>query len=131
MLIAVAAAGCPEKPVVPETFEESLQLCITETDGEHLVAVYEDPGDGGLLFSEKTIEHNCEAIACGRFTSAPAFERLADASVTRYYAAGLPLWEAAAAADCGLLPLITDYEGGSGCGRHEHDRCAEDMAKNS
>ena len=131
MLIAVAAVCSAEQPVVPETFEESLWLYITETDGESLVAVYEDPGEGGALFAEKTVEHNCEAISCGRFTTATAFDRLADASVTRYYAAGLPLWEAAVAADRGVLPLLTDYEGGTGCGSHEHDRCAEDLAKNS
>ena len=130
MLIAVAAAGPAEQPRVPETYEESRRLYITETDGERLVAVYEDPGEDGLLFAEKTIEHDCEAIACGRFLTAPAFERIAGASVTRYYAAGLPLWEAACAADRGRLPLLTDYEGGKGCGSHERDRCAEDRENN-
>ena len=131
MLIAVAAAGSPEQPMVPETFEESRRLYITETDGEVIVAVYGDPGENGILFAEKTIEHNCEAISCGRFLTAPAFDRLADACITRYDAAGLPLWEAAGAADRGELPLLTDYEGGTGCGSHDRDRCAEDLMKNS
>ncbi len=129
MLIAVAAADSAERPAVPETFEESRRLYITETEERRLVAVYDDPGKDGLLFAENTIAHDCEAIACGRFLTAPAFERLAGACVTRYLAAGLPLWEAALASDRGHLPLLTDYEGGKGCGSHERDRCAEDLAK--
>ena len=130
MLIAVAASGGSSPPVVPERFEESGRLYITETEGERFVAVYDEPGEDGLLFARKTVEHDCEAIACGRFFTAPAFDRLAGACVTRYYAAGLPLWEAALAADRGRLPLLTDYEGGVGCGSHERDRCAEDREKN-
>ena len=131
MLIAVAVAEPEEQPSVPETFEESRRLYITETEGNVTIAVYRDPGEDGILFAEKTIEHNCEAISCGRFLTAPAFNRLADACITRYYAAGLCLWEAAGAADRGELPLITDYEGGTGCGNHDRDRCAEHLMKNS
>ncbi len=130
MLIAVAATGPADQPRVPESFEESVRLYITETDGESLVAVFEDPGGDGLRFAENTIACNCEAIACGRFLTAAAFDCLADACVTRYYAAGLPLWEAAQAADRGLLPLLTDYEGGSGCGSHEHTHGGPDPAEN-
>ena len=130
MLIAVAAAGPADRPQVPESFEESLRLYIAETDGERLVAVCEDPGKDGLRFAERTIEYDCEAIACGRFLTAPAFDRLADACVTRYYAAGLPLWEAAQAADRSLLPLLTAYEGGPGCGNHKHTHGEQDHAEN-
>ncbi len=130
MLIAVALAGSAEEPAVPETFEESLRLCITETEGESLAAVFEDPGEGGMLFAEKTLEYDCEAIACGRFLTAPAFERLAAAGVTRYYAAGLPLWEAAKAAERSLLPILTDHESGTGCGGHERHRGPDDAKEN-
>ena len=129
MLIAVAAAGAAAQPIVPESFEESLRLYIVETDEESVTAVYDDPGDHGLLFAERTAAHGCEAVACGRFRTAPAFDVLADACITRYYAAGLPVLEAALVAERSQLPLLTDYEGGKGCGRHEGDRCAEDRAK--
>lgn len=130
MLIAVSAAGPADCPQVPESFEESLRLYIAETEGERLVAVCEDPGQDGLGFAEKTIEYGCEAIACGRFLTAPAFDRLADACVTRYYAAGLPLWEAAQAAERSLLPLLTAYEGEPGCGSRKHTHNGRDRAEN-
>ena len=129
MLIAVAALEKGADTLVPETYEESRRLCIVETDDGSVIAAYDDPGEGGLFFAQKTAAHACEAIASGRFLTAPAFDLLADACITRYYAAGLPVLEAAAAADRGVLPILTDYEGGRGCGSHETDRCAEDRKK--
>lgn len=129
MLIAVAASGAGEQAQVPESYEESTALYIVETDDGSVVASYGEPGEGGLSFAERVLEHDCEAVACGRFLTPAAFERLATSSVSRYYAAGLPVREAAQAADRGLLPLLTDHEGGVGCGRHDRDRCAEDRAR--
>ena len=107
MLIAVAAIGSAVENHVPETFEESRLLYIIETDDGSIAALYKNPGENGLLFAENTIVHNCEAISCGRFLTASAFDLLAGACITRYYAAGLPVQEAALAAEKELLACYT------------------------
>ena len=57
-----------------------------------------------------------EAVVCGPHIGKACFEPIADACVTRYNGAGLPVGDAALAADRGRLPLIPDFEGGTGCG---------------
>ena len=127
MLIAVATNGSNPGAVVPETFEESTNLLIVETDTDSVLTVYNSHSDdGNLYFAKKTILHDCEAIVCGKMQMA-GFEELASNSVTRYYGSGLPAVEAAKAAEQNILPLITDYEGGTGCGSHEVNMCEEHL----
>ncbi len=125
MLIAVAAGSVSGAETVPESYEESRSLWIIETEDGSVLKCYEAQGDPGLFFAERTVAHACEAIACGRFHTPEAFEYLAGNCITRYYAAGLPVQEAAMASDRGVLPLLTDYEGGNGCGSHQDDSCEE------
>ena len=77
MKIAVAAAETAEGLLVPAFYEESRRLCIVETDSGRIEAVYDEPGPDGITFAERTAAHDCEAIACGRFGTAGAFEHLA------------------------------------------------------
>ena len=127
MLIAVATKGSNSGAVVPDTFEESTNLLIVETDTDSVITVYNSRGDdGNLYFAKKTVLHDCEAIVCGKIQK-DGFEELASNSVTRYYGSSLPAVEAAKAAEENVLPLITDYEGGTGCGSHEVNMCEEHL----
>ena len=113
---AVMVGGPSETPLWAKLIEEQTGLTVTVKHG---------------AFAGAVAESACEAVVCGHHIGKDCFEPIADACITRYYAAGLCLWEAAGAADRGELPLITDYEGGTGCGNHDRDRCAEHLMKNS
>lgn len=128
MLIAAAVAGSGPNTYIAELFEESEQLWIIETDENKAVAVYNRRDDDGSFFAKQCYLHDCEAIVCGKLQQA-VFEQIASKSISRYLGAGLEPFEAAKAAELNYLPLITDHIGGTGCGSHEVDRCAEDMAK--
>lgn len=128
MLIAVAANGREANAVIPETFEESSDLLIIETDVPKIVAFYKSRDAENLFFAKQTALHDCEAIVCGRMQK-PGFEAVASRSITRYYGSGLVPVEAARAAEANMLPFITDFVGGKGCGSHEINRCEEDMKK--
>ena len=70
-------------------------------------------------------ESFCEAVVCSKHIGKECFEPIADAGVTRYDGTGLGVIAAAHGAEDGTLPLIPDYEGGTGCGSgtgecHEH-----------
>lgn len=124
MLIAVAANGANSNATVPENYEESSHLLIVETDKNAIITVYTRKDEEGLYFANKTIQHDCEAIACGQMQK-EGFEKIAAASVTRYYASGLPVLEAARGALDNVLPLIVDYEGGTGCDESGHSEGRE------
>ena len=128
MLIAVAANGREANAVIPETFEESTDLLIVETDRPAVVAFYKSRDKENLFFAKQTALHDCEAIVCGKMQK-PGFEAIAEKSITRYYGTGLMPVEAAQAAEANMLPFITDHEGGHGCGSHEINQCEEDMKK--
>ena len=113
MLIAVTTAGSGLNAVVPESFEQSAELLIIETDSDTVIATYERRDGEGLFFAEQTIAHDCEAIVCGKLQSR-GFEVIASNNITRYYGAGLPAVQAAHAAEDDQLPLTTYPEGGNG-----------------
>ena len=128
MLIAAAVASNGLSAFIPELFEDSQQLWIIETDEDKVLAVYDRRNDDGSFFAKQCYLHDCEAIVCGELQQA-VFEQIASKSISRYLGSGLEPFEAAKAAELNYLPLITDHIGGHGCGSHEVDRCAEDMAR--
>ncbi len=118
MLIAVTAGAGEASEYVPETYEESDSLYIIETETASVTAQFMADEGRGMRFAEKTAEYRCEAVACGRFTQKSAFEAFADRGITRYFAAGLPILEAAAASEQSVLPLMTEFEGKKTCSHH-------------
>lgn len=126
MLIAAAVDDRALTVVIPEKFEDSTKLYIVETDLDKVLHIYERCDEDGVFFARMAVRHDCEAIVCGKMQRA-AFEVIAENSITRYYGSGLEPLEAAKAAEWNLLPFITDYEGGTGCGSHEVNRCEEHL----
>ena len=114
MKIAVMSDRADLNGIVPDTFEDSPVLLVIETDSGTLTEVYE--GLAAESFAQKIAASGWEAVVCGPHIGKDCFEPIADACVTRYNGAGQAVAAAALAADRGRLPLIPDYEGGTGCG---------------
>jgi predicted Fe-Mo cluster-binding NifX family protein len=124
MLIAVMSDKPDLTGTVPDRFETSPALLFIETDGDALKRAVS--GKAAADYAKLIAESFCEAVVCGCHIGKDCFEPIADAGVTRYDGAGLSVLVAARAAERGTLPLIPDYEGGTGCGSgtgecHEHD----------
>ena len=114
MLIAVMSDRPDLNGAVPDRFETSPALLFVETDGDALRRA--EQGRPAAEYAKLIAESFCEAVVCGAHIGRECFEPIADACVTRYNGAGLAVAAAALAADRGRLPLIPDYEGGTGCG---------------
>ena len=128
MKIAVMSDRADLCGVVPDSFETSPVLLVIETDDGTITQVFE--GKPAQDYAAEIARAGWEAVVCGKHIGKDCFEPIADACVTRYDGTGLPVGKAALAADRGTLPLIPDYEGGTGCGsgtgecgecEHAHD----------
>ena len=123
MLIAVMSDRPDLAGTVPDRFEVSPALLFIETEGDKLVRA--EQGKAAEDYAKLIAESFCEAVACAKHIGKDCFEPIADAGVTRYDGAGLGILAAAHGAEDGTLPLIPDFEGGTGCGSgtgecHEH-----------
>lgn len=114
MKIAVMSDRADCSGRVPDTFETSPYLLLIETDDSTLVRCFADKS--AEEYAAVIAKEGWEAVVCGPHIGKACFEPIADACVTRYNGAGLPVCDAALAADRGRLPLIPDFEGGTGCG---------------
>lgn len=108
--------------VVSETFEGGNYLIIVDADRMAALNVSRNEG-GGQNFPAVLLEYDCEAVVCGTIQK-PAFEAVAGRDITRYDGAGLPLGDAVELAVLNRLPLIVDFEGGTGCADLPHDECS-------
>ena len=124
MLIAVMSDRPDLAGTVPDRFETSPALLFVETEGDKLLRA--ESGKAAADYAKLIAESFCEAVVCASHIGKDCFEPIADAGVTRYDGAGLGVLAAAHGAEDGTLPLIPDYEGGTGCGSgtgecHEHE----------
>ena len=123
MLIAVMSDRADLQGTVPDRFETSPALLFIETDTDAVTRA--ETGGDAQSYAKMIAESFCEAVVCGVHIGKDCFEPIADAGVTRYEGGGLGILAAAHGAERGTLPLIPDYEGGTGCGSgtgecHEH-----------
>lgn len=115
-MFMVAAAVCENSmdAVVPDPFERATGIMIFDNECKDDVApVYVTEN-----FAEAIIEAQCEVLFCGIIYDKDFFEKIADAGVTRYNAAGMTVREAIPAMDHYELAIIRDYFGSPG---HTHD----------
>ena len=124
MLIAVMSDRADLEGTVSDRFETAPALLFIETDGDSLVRA--ERGKSAVEYAKQIAGSFCEAVVCSAHIGKDCFEPIADAGVTRYAGAGLGVLAAAHGAESGTLPLIPDYEGGTGCGSgtgecHEHE----------
>ncbi len=123
MKIGIATDTNTDDAAVSMTFEQSGYLVIVETDTMHAEAIIENEGNG-RNYPQSLTAYDCEAVVCGMILQ-EAFEKIADAQITRYQGYGLTIGEAAEAAKLDLLPLIMKYEGGRTCREEEHSGSCE------
>lgn len=116
MLIAAAVNENSMDVLIPGTLDGAKGVLIFDAEREN---------DPNARFVTKDIVREmadvwCEALLCGFIYDAALFESIADAGITRYFAADLTVREAVEEMNAYRLGMIRDYVGGTGC--HEHDR---------
>jgi len=122
MHISMITDGRGNGSVVCERYEEGKFLLIYESDTNKIEKVYATNPSDPLFFAKKTISHMCEAIVTG-IMQEPEFELVAAEGITRYNGSGLNALIALRAAVDNTLPIITDFEGGTGCKEYDHEEC--------
>lgn len=114
MKIAVTADGMDANSTVSEKFKDARWLLIVDMDQCCICEIIEKNSDDSenKNFAEIIAERNCESVICGDLEAIP-FELLAANQITRSRGGGLIVSDAL---NCeSMLPLITDFIGGSGC----------------
>ena len=121
MLIGVVTDRNDDRACVAPTLEEGVYLIVVDSEAMAVRAMHKN-NSHGAGFITVLLDWNCEAVVCGTIQK-EAFEPIAAASITRYNGVGLPIGDAVVQAHENRLPLITDFEGGTGCADHDHSTC--------
>ena len=124
MFIAVTSTTEELDGIVPKTFEESPFLMIIDADKNQVIKIYGKQDEDNMVFARKVLEHDCEALICGKLEKEP-FELLAGAGVTRYDGGGHTVQTAYTYMHRYKLPWIADYIGGPGAFGHSHTGACE------
>ena len=87
MKIAVTCENMEINGLVPKTFKDSEYLMIIDADKNQIFKIYGKQDPDNMVFAQKVLDHDCEALICGPLEKEP-FELLAGAGVTRYNGSG-------------------------------------------
>ena len=66
MKIAVTCENMEIDGLVPALFKESEYLMIIDADKNEIFKIYGKQDPDNMVFAEKVLEHDCEAIICGQ-----------------------------------------------------------------
>ena len=122
MKIAVLADRASLDAIVPDTFETSPALLVVESDTNEICDSVAGPDVPAYI--KKILEYDCEAVVCGPHITKESFNPIANASITRYDGAGYVVSEAVRLSVYNRIPIIPDFEGGTGCDSGTHS-CEE------
>ncbi|MCI8422356.1 MAG: hypothetical protein HFF50_02325 [Lawsonibacter sp.] len=115
MMIAAAVNEARMDALIPEVMDEAAGVLLFDA---------EDPSIAPRFATQNTAqaltEAECEALLCGFIYDSQFFETVAQAGITRYFAANMTVEEAVKAMDSYQLKMIPDYVGGPGCSDHGH-----------
>ena len=131
MFIAVTSTTEELDGIVPKTFEESPFLMIIDADKNQVIKIYGKQDEKNMVFAQKVLDHDCEAIICGPIEKDP-FELMAGKMVSRYDGSGHTVERAYKYMVQYRLDLIRDYIGGPGAVGLSHDfsfECVEGEAE--
>ncbi len=99
---------------IAESYEIGKQILVV--DSETMSVIYAGANDNNPDTILKILtDFQCEAVITGPIKSPDIFDVIAGNHVTRYNGVRFNLYEAVDLSVKNLLPLITDYVGGSGC----------------
>lgn len=118
--IAAAVMEPSMDAMIPDTLEQAKGILIFDCEAEKPI-----PQFYAGQWAKAMIDTQCEALLCGFIYNAPLFEAIADAGITRYFAAGYTVREAVEAMDARQLGMIRDYVGSPGHS-HEHHHHHDD-----
>ncbi|MCR5369568.1 MAG: NifB/NifX family molybdenum-iron cluster-binding protein [Clostridium sp.] len=124
MFIAVTSMTEELDGIVPKTFKESPFLMIIDADQNNVIKIYGKQDEENMVFAQKVLDHDCEAIICGLIEKEP-FELMAGHMVSRYDGSGHTVARAYQYMVQYRLDLIRDYIGGPGAVGHSHDFSCE------
>ncbi len=116
MMIAAAVNENSMDALIPGTLDGAAGVLIFDAELDN------DPGARFVTenVAQAMAEVWCEAILCGFIYDSTLFEAIADAGITRYFAADMTVREAVEAMGRYELGMIRDYVGGTGCHDHGH-----------
>lgn len=124
MKIAVTCENMEINGLVPKTFKDSEYLMIIDADKNQIFKIYGKQDPDNMVFAQKVLDHDCEALICGPLEKEP-FELLAGAGVTRYNGSGHKVQTAYDKMNRYQLDWIADYIGGPGAFDHSHTGACE------
>ena len=124
MKIAVTCENMEINGLVPKTFKDSEYLMIIDADKNQIFKIYGKQDPDNMVFAQKVLDHDCEALICGPLEKEP-FELLAGAGVTRYNGSGHKVQTASDKMNRYQLDWIADYIGGPGAFGHSHTGACE------
>lgn len=115
MKISVAIESL-EEMIIPAELVEAQYLIFVDVDHSSIIETKTKSNqiESDVFFAQSTIEWDCEAIICGGIDE-KAFEILANQGITRYLGTGYSSIEAIKLMKEYSLPLIKEYNGGTGC----------------
>lgn len=125
MKIAICCERDDAEGLVAKDFENSPYLLLIDSKKNVIYRVCEKVDPGNLAFADVIVEEDCEAVICGPIEK-EAFEKLADAGVSRFEGSGRKAQRAYLYFLRNQLPLIRDYIGGPGPVGHSHDFSCEE-----
>lgn len=124
MLIAAAVNENSMDALIPGTLDGAAGVLIFDADLKN------DPNARFVTenIAQEMADAWCEALLCGFICDAALFEAIADAGITRYFAADLTVREAVEEMNAYRLGMIRDYVGGTGSHTHAHGDCGGECA---
>ena len=128
--IAIASSGLSLDSRIPALFAEASHLLIFDAEADTLLEIIDsDEADSlsrSMLFAQKVVDFDCEAILCGELEPEPFAVLAEENCITRYLAAECSVLESIHKMNAYALPLITDYIGGTGCPDNDPANCELD-----
>ena len=122
MKIAVTADGKSLDSKVAEEFEECLYLLIVNMEDLNITAIKNDnlsESSSGEKLGNEVLKYDCEALITGKIRPL-AFDKLADACVTRYFGIGNSVQNAIELMKNRSLKLLRNYDGTEKCDGHHN-----------
>lgn len=122
MKIAVTADGKSLDSMVSEEFAQCLYLLIVNMEDLSITAIKNDDlsvSSSGENLASEVLKYDCEAVITGSIKPL-AFDRLADACITRYFGIGNSVQNAIELMKNRSLKLLRNYDGTEACGGHHH-----------
>lgn len=121
--IAVTTDGPMLDSTVCPTYAELTYLLIVDAESGKLLRCIERADRSETDMAREIVAEDCEAVITGPIEEAPFVIIADEGCCTRYDGAKLPVLLAVDKMNGYVLPLLTDYIGGTGCHPGDESNC--------